>query len=399
VAVDDGSLGEAHRGSGPESAGRSRLAAIAREWALDVALPFVVTRSVLLFALQLSLTLLPVSRFVPPAWTVTGPNPLIDALSRWDATHYLSIAARGYATGSPTDAAFFPLYPAIVRVLGTLTGLTDHDGLALAAVLVANIVLIVAVTGLVEVARQDLDAAAARRAGWMLLAFPMTLFLSAGYAESLFLALSIWAYFACRHDRWLTAGTLAAGAALTRPFGALIVLPLAVEWAMQWRRGTRTATPLVAFGMVVLGLAIYVAFLARQYGDPLAFVHAQADWGRSLTPPWTTLARFFSEPITLVSGEHAFVDLAFTVLLGVVAAWSWSALRPGLALFTTSLFLVPLLTGSMLSMPRFALTSFPVFLVLALAARDERLERILLVVGAGLAGLYTALFAQWYWAS
>jgi hypothetical protein len=402
-----GETGEGRRGgrdiddAAPAQRGRGDAV---RAWGRDVILPILVTRALLVLAAFLSILAIPLSRYVPTDWTILRASPLVDAFNRWDATNYLRIAADGYTTAHPGDAAFFPLFPVLVNAVASITGSVAPDRLSVAALVVANLALVAAVSGLVALARLDFDAQTARRAGWVLVVFPTALFLSAGYAESTFLALSIWAYLACRAGRWPLAGLLCAGAALTRPFGILVVLPLAVEWVFQWRDDARPkrshiAGGLAALGVVAAGVVTYLAILEDRLGDPLAFIHAQVAWSRGLVPPWVTLGNFFSQDLTFNRGEHDFVDLAFTLILIVLVALSWRVLRPALALFATSLLVVFMSTGSLLSMPRFVLAAFPVFLVLARAARNATFERAYLVLGAGLGAVWMALFAAWYWVS
>ena len=80
-----------------------------------------------------------------------------------------------------------------------------------------------------------------------------------------------------------------------------------------------------------------------------------------------------------------------------VLAWRW--LRPSYALYMTALLLVPLTTGTLLSMPRFVLVMFPMYLVLAIIGRRQAVHETMLVVGMCLGGLFMALYAQWYWVS
>ncbi len=81
--------------------------------------------------------------------------------------------------------------------------------------------------------RLDFDRATAARAVLYLLVFPTTLFLSAVYAESLFLALTVAAFYHARRGQWWIAGALGGLAALARPHGVLLALPLAVEYLAQ----------------------------------------------------------------------------------------------------------------------------------------------------------------------
>ena len=55
------------------------------------------------------------------------PSRFIDSFARWDTWYYLRIAAGGYGHAPPGgiahEAAFFPLYPMLVRGVAELTGL------------------------------------------------------------------------------------------------------------------------------------------------------------------------------------------------------------------------------------------------------------------------------------
>ncbi|HYL27985.1 MAG TPA: hypothetical protein VEW74_09140, partial [Candidatus Nitrosotalea sp.] len=46
-------------------------------------------------------------------------HALLAVWGRWDAVHYLDIATQGY---QGTDMAFFPLFPALIRIVGALGG-------------------------------------------------------------------------------------------------------------------------------------------------------------------------------------------------------------------------------------------------------------------------------------
>ncbi len=364
--------------------------------------PFVATRLPLVLAGVLSVAMLPVSSYVPSYWLIKGLDRAVDAFSRWDAWHYSRIAVSGYPSDDPSRAAFFPLFPALMRLLGELVGRTDRVGMFAAGVAVANLCLLLATMALIALTRLDLGEDDARRAAWYLLAFPTSLFLSAGYSESLFLLLAMGALLACRRGSWLTAGMLGGLAALSRPVGVVVALPLAVEALLEWRADRQRPwrswwRPVVATLLPAAFLLGWMGYLGSQLGDPLAFLHAQDGWHRELGPPWDTVLQFFDGRITLASGFHSLTDLAFTIvgLVGVVLAWR--LLRPSYALYFAAMLLVPLMTGSLVSMPRFVLVMFPLYLVLAILGRRQGVHESLLVVGMGLGGVYMALYAQWYW--
>src|ERR671911_3053092 len=61
------------------------------------------------------------AKFDEPALTHALADPLLAPLARWDSIWYLRIADSGYGESVPR-AAFFPLYPLLVRSLGALFG-------------------------------------------------------------------------------------------------------------------------------------------------------------------------------------------------------------------------------------------------------------------------------------
>ncbi len=360
--------------------------------------PFLATRLPLVFAGTLSVALLPLSRYVPSYWVIPGIDRVVDAFSRWDAWHYTRIALSGYPAADASRTAFFPLFPTLTRIVAEFQGRTDRPGLFVAAIIVANVCLVGATMLLAALVRLDLTPDDARRSTWYLLAFPTSLFLSAGYSESLFLLLTLGVILAVRGDHWLWAAALGALAAITRPVGLVICLPVAVELFLAWRAGAPWRwRPVVAVVAPFVGIGAWMLFLQLTFHDALAFLHAQKGWDRSLVLPWDTFLQFFQGHLSLESGLHSLTDLGFT-LVGIaltILAWRW--LRPSYAVYALALLVVPLLTGSLLSMPRFVLVIFPIYLVMAILGRRPAVHDTLLVVGMGIGAVFMVLYAQWYW--
>src|SRR5918994_1263416 len=63
-------------------------------------------------------------KFDDPSLTHVLADPLLAPLARWDSVWYLRIADSGYGDSAPR-AAFFPLYPLLVRVLATPFGASE----------------------------------------------------------------------------------------------------------------------------------------------------------------------------------------------------------------------------------------------------------------------------------
>src|SRR4051812_32535700 len=203
---------------------------------------------------------------------------------RWDAIWFLDIAHHGYDDG-PT-AAFFPVYPLLVRVLG---------GSTFAAILLSLACFFAALVALQRLTELELGAEAGRWTVWALAFSPMAFFLSAVYSESLFLALSVASVLAARRDRWAWAGILGALAAATRSTGVAGVSALVLLAFAGGRRTKVSALAwvlLVPLGLLAFPLGLHLAGLNwhapfdaqdvwyRQWAGPLGGVWdgAQGAW-------------------------------------------------------------------------------------------------------------------------
>src|SRR3954454_5303752 len=213
-----------------------------------------------------------------------GPagNALVAPLARWDSVWYLAIANDGYPAEDPRRAAFYPLYPLLLRVAKALVGSPIVAGVAVSLVCFG-----VALVLLHRVTALELGPAAADEAVWALALFPAAVFFSAVYSEALYLMLAIGAVYAARTGRWAWAGTLGVLGASPRSAGVLLVIPLAIMWLTRAdgsaRRRVRDAA-WVAF--VPAGLAAFCAALALGGGDAFAPLHAQDVWFRRFAGPF-----------------------------------------------------------------------------------------------------------------
>jgi hypothetical protein len=350
-----------------------------------VLLPFLLTRALVAMVALAATAFVPLSAVCRNACHAST-IPLLDVASRWDADPYLVIARDGYRADLPSHVAYFPLYPFLMRIGGGLFG-TDDAYLA-AGVVISNLALFAALVYLARSVMLDHDAATATRAAVYLLVFPTTVFLSVVYAESLFLVLAIAATYHARRRDWLLAGALAALAALTRPFGAIVALPLAMEALRRPIAFRGLAATLLAPGAFFAWLGV----LWLITGDPRALLTAQAQWG---TRPGLSL-QVFADLFDPAVYSFPYFVLAFTVFVCALVAISWRVLRPSLAAFGTVVFLVAISTGSLTSAPRYYLAVFPAFIALAVIA-PQWLGRIYVIASVAIGALLTAMFAQWYW--
>jgi len=295
------------------------------------------------------------------------------ALTGWDSVYYIRIAHDGYLSGA--RAAFFPLYPMLIRGLEAVGGPRD----AIAALAVANLAALAAMAGMYVLARGRLSEPHAWRGMLYIVLSPYGFALGLAYSEGLFLALAVWLFVCSDRRRDAPAVMLGVLAGLARISGLALILPLAI---VAWRR--RTVGSALVAASPAAGLALHMAWLQHTLGDPLAFVHAQGRWGGHASFPPLALGEEFwqfaqtGRAIHLLSALTVIAYLA--LLIPILRRPLFAKHRAEDIAYVGGIFALPLLAGVLQSSGRFGLLAFPLFFALAdLGLRRPSLHRVYVV--------------------
>jgi len=291
-------------------------------------------------------------------------------------------------------------------------------------------------------------ADAARLAVYALAFAPMAFFLSAVYSEALYLALSIGLFWSAREGRWAYVGLLGALASATRSTGVVLLVPAVILYLYGPRRDRAPDHPRAPdhsragrsallpryrlrgnalwLALVPAGLVLYGAYLGLSGGDALAPLSAQGEWSRHFAGPyvavWDGLKAAFEGARQLISmqrahvyfpvgGESPFVAashnlILFAFLVAAVPAvvgvlrklpFAYGAyLLVALALPLS----YPVATQPLMSLPRFLLVLFPLFIWFGdWLSRHPRARVPMLCGSAALMMVFGAQFATWHWVS
>jgi hypothetical protein len=357
-------------------------------------------------------------KFDDPSLTHAIADPVLAPLARWDSVWYLRIADGGYGD-DPARAAFFPLYPLLVRGVGTLFG-GSHAGLLVAGFLVSLAAFLAALVLLYRLTELELGRRIARPTLLLLAVFPAAVYFGAPYSESLFLLLAVGTFYAARTGHWAWAGACAGLASATRSAGLVLLLPLALIWWSSRPRRSRDAAWLL---LAPLGIAAYAAWLGLVEGDALRFLDVQDAWSRERSVPlagaWDGLVAAFDGARQLASGSRtpvyfeiaagdpfriAAINLmlfATLVFAGVACVGVLRRLPRAYGVWMAASLVLPLsfpvTPQPLMSLPRFVAVLFPVFMWLALVC-EERRTTDLVVAGSAIGlGLFTAQYASWHW--
>jgi hypothetical protein len=340
---------------------------------------------------------------VPMAWG----DKLFETLAVWDSAWYLDIARRGYVfdPDGQSSVAFFPLYPLLIRA-GAVPFGGSETALWTSAVVVSWVAFLAALTALHRLTeRMAGSEEAARRAVLYTAVFPVSFYFFRIYTEALFLLWTVLAVLAAVEARWGRAGAFGALAALTRPNGVLIVLPLLVL-ACGGRPDRRMlGRRLLALVPIPLALAAYSVYVWTLAGSPLAWLDAQAQWAYSLGHlPYRHVLNvlvsiedngFFGMfAASSTAAIEFFYVLVALLFLGLVPAIG-TTFGPALGLYVLVGIAIPLSGNALVGIGRYASVLFPTFMFAA-TIRCSRAQHAILVVSALFYTLFLILFVAWY---
>lgn len=342
-------------------------------------------------------------------------------LMSWDGAWYRAIALHGYGGVPREGLRFFPLYPALSRLVALAAWPAGPYARSLAVtaglLLLANGLALVAgalLHGLVEA--HTGDTVLARRATWCLAVAPPAFVMVMAYSEALAIVLAIAAVACLRARRWWWAAAAGAAYGLTRPVGLLLVVPAAIEAVpvvlavcrTRPVRAARLVGPAAAVAAPAAGTSAFLVYVWLRFGDARLPMRVQsaphlrgpyadpvAVWGHSmwhlvtgdlgsqLHYPW--VAAFGA---VLVLGAHRLHRARRPGTGGWPAAWTaWAVVT----------YVSALSAYNLNSMERYLFGAFPVVAMAASLARSRRAARAGTVVLAALmAGYAAAAFSSQY---
>jgi len=375
-----------------------------------------------------------------PLGPMTGlAHYLVEPMRHWDGTWYRLVATTGYdSTGIsfPAKAAFWPLYPWLIKFFSGITTISPES----VGYIISNVAIAFAFVLLYQLVSMDLSVDVSRRTLWAIALFPTAFFFTAVYTESLFLLLTVGCLLAARRGNWWIAGIIGLLAALTRSAGVMLLAPMGILFLQQYGADIRRWFPsifpaaLPALGPLIFGWHLTTAGL--QFFD---WINVQWQWNRFRATPWETFQ------CATVGCEAVIPNVGTDQARGVDWSWvgelagspTWSTItspgfRDGFArgdwlelivtvgafvlvllgirripLYYFALVLPPLIVPlfgpssvhPLMSMPRFVLPMFPLFVVIALFVTNRKAGITLATLSAIGMAILTMQFANWYWVS
>ena len=319
--------------------------------------------------------------------------------ANFDGVHYLKIAKSGY---DQYEQAFFPLYPLIIKFLSPFFS----GNLLYAAILLSNLSLILGTIFFYKTIRSLLKE---KQAFWALiffLSFPTGFYLSSIYTEALFFMLFFAGFYFLQKNRVYPSFLSFYLLGLTRVVGVLSIPAIILTEKGKKKGFFLSLAPL-------LGLLTYMLYLYKTTGDPLFFFTSQPAFGANRSTHLILLPQVFYRyfKIFIFSNisfvyftavlEFSFFILIFTLLL----FYGWKLFKKnlwgfesGIWFFSFTSLIIPTLTGTLSSIPRYGLLCFSIFIFLA-KIKNTYLKLIITLFFLTLKTILTFLFAQGYFVS
>lgn len=377
---------------------------------LFVLLSFIIWR-ILLFVIAFIST-----KYVPLQKILLGGGlenylkyPLFWGWANFDGEHYIAIAQNGFY--GLAEQAFFPLYIILIKGVSVIFN-NSIERFNLSGLLISNISFLIGLIGFYRLLRVDYEKKVAKICMILLLVFPTSFYFVSTYAEGLFFALVIWAFYYARNNKWLLASILGMLASATKVMGILL-FPAFLFMILKNIKFNLAKINIkyLSILLIPLGILLYMYYLYTRYNDPLLFIRLLPTFGeqRSSTPILLpqVFYRYFFKIIPHINYSYfpnvyvTFMELIVSIIflgLSIVSIWK---LNIGYWIYLVLGYLLSSISGSFSSLPRYVIVLFPAFIIISLWL--DKLPRIwksmILGILFVLLIISQALFFRGYWIS
>jgi len=310
------------------------------------------------------------------------------SFGNFDGVHYLGIAGNLY--DYQYTQAFFPLYPLLIRFFSPIfTG-----NLLLTGLIISNTFFLLGLLIFYELVSGSTNEKTAFWSVLFLLTFPTSFYFGSVYTEGLFFFLIITSFYFYGKNKLILASVIGGFASAARLIG-LFLLPAFIK-----RKPLNQQIPLL---IIPSGLILYMTYLYIKFHNAFYFLTAQTIFGQERsTSAVIFLPQVFYRYLKILLTTNSivfaisFFELFSTIFAIIILSLATKKVKSEWLIFSWFAVLVPTLTGTLASMPRYILVAFPIFIYLAMV-KSLYLKVGLLIIFIILLAITTTLFTQGYW--
>ena len=335
-------------------------------------------------------------------------SSFFNSFNIWDAGWYRSIIERGYNThytmniDGQANWAFFPLYPMIIKLIYLIIPVNINILGSIISTLFFIALLIMSYLYIIETrgnAKEGLFFV-------IIMTFGIySFYFSVLYTESLYLFLLVTSLYFLHKRNYLLVGIFGALLSVTRNMGVMLVFAVAVQYLYDYFKNNKSIKKflsdtfkntnlILGVSLIPLGLFLYMSYLWRLLGDPMAFSNVQIAWDKKISNPITNLISAFSKG----GGLAVSYLLLWVVFSFVCIVWLIANKRYAESILGIIFILIPLSTGFQ-SLPRYIIGSFVYYLAFSdiVAVINKKFLNRLIIISFGLSEIF--LLVLWFRAS
>jgi Gpi18-like mannosyltransferase len=346
----------------------------------------------------------------------SGLPKFIWSFANFDGVHYLNIARVGYAY--QYTQVFFPLYPLLIRYLHQVLPFFNY---IINALVISLIAFYLSLHFFYKLLLMDFEIKKAKKIIIILLIFPISFYFASVYTESIFFLFTILTFYFARKKNYLISSFFCSLATATRLVGIFLIPAILYEYLIYKKINFKKLSefdvkevnkfflsliksPILYLSS--LGVIIYLIYLYIKFNDPLLFWHDQPVFGAERSGNsliflpqviYRYIKIFFTVSINtykyfISASEFITTILTLTCLIHAYVL----KVRISYMIFSWLAFIIPTLTGTFSSMPRYILIIFPIYIVLSYM-NNKIIYAIFSFASICLLILYTILFTSGYW--
>jgi len=315
------------------------------------------------------------------------PYPLW-TFANFDGVYYIRIAQDGYE--QEFTQAFFPFYPILIKLFSYIT----FDNFLFSSLVLSNVAFLAGLILFYRMVCKIYDKKIAAWSAAFVLTFPTSFYFGSAYSESLFFLLIISYFYLIYKKRIILASLVGAFASATRLIGIFLIFS---------RKPKLKISNILPILIIPTGLLSYMLYLTLVFKNPFYFISAQQVFGQERSVQGIVLLpqifwRYF-KIITTTSGVplmNASLELISTVFALALLIFAYKKVKREWLVFSLLAVLLPTLSGTLVSMPRYILVAFPIYVVLA-QIRSTLTKVVLLSIFLTALAVLTLFYTRGYW--
>ena len=320
---------------------------------------------------------------------------------RWDAGWYIDIVVNGYRylpDGKQHNIDFFPLYPVLIKIINYFSGVSP----VIIGIAVSNVFFLLALLLLYRYTKKYYPDADPELATVLMAFFPFGVFFSSIYNESLFLFLCLFSFSMFREGKMIASACALSLMGATRLAGLFVVPAMGLSYLFtkivnfNKKRPDVNRRELLNLILWVLfsvsGFLLFVSYQQFSFGHWDAFIRGQEAFHRH---PIGSFSELLSE---MNIDPYSIMNILPTgAVLGMSIIFLFLKNYRLYSLWGLLVVLVPLSTGTFMSMTRFSMVFFPLIIYgSSLLKKCPLLRDVAIMTCSSTLIIFTALFVRFY---